>query len=167
MINITPRGGGGSAYGIINGIGNLCAAFIPLLMGMVMRSVGVGQFWLFRAGGVADYHPAGMLLAHASRSSNQRVRLIRLFRSPGYRAFPASGRRGQRGDPGLVIGRRHFHHVHPDNVQIFRPRTSLMARSEVSSADRTGCPGQTPDPDSRCRRSGTPAYRRRSASPVR
>ena len=30
----------GSAYGIINGIGNICAAFIPLLMGMVMRSVG-------------------------------------------------------------------------------------------------------------------------------
>ena len=30
----------GSAYGIINGIGNLCAAFIPLLMGMVMKSMG-------------------------------------------------------------------------------------------------------------------------------
>lgn len=30
----------GSAYGIINGIGNICAAFIPLLMGMVMKSVG-------------------------------------------------------------------------------------------------------------------------------
>lgn len=30
----------GSAYGVINGIGNLCAAFIPLLMGIVMRSAG-------------------------------------------------------------------------------------------------------------------------------
>lgn len=30
----------GSAYGIINGIGNICAAFIPLLMGVVMKSVG-------------------------------------------------------------------------------------------------------------------------------
>lgn len=35
-----PREAAGSAYGIINGIGNLCAAFIPLLMGMVMKSVG-------------------------------------------------------------------------------------------------------------------------------
>lgn len=30
----------GSAYGIINGIGNLCAAFIPLLMGAVMGWAG-------------------------------------------------------------------------------------------------------------------------------
>lgn len=30
----------GSAYGIINGIGNICAAFIPLLMGVVMKSLG-------------------------------------------------------------------------------------------------------------------------------
>lgn len=30
----------GSAYGIINGIGNICAAFIPPLMGVVMKSVG-------------------------------------------------------------------------------------------------------------------------------
>ena len=30
----------GSAYGIINGIGNICAAFIPLLMGIVMKSAG-------------------------------------------------------------------------------------------------------------------------------
>lgn len=30
----------GSAYGIINGIGNLCAAFIPLLMGAVMSWMG-------------------------------------------------------------------------------------------------------------------------------
>ena len=30
----------GSAYGVINGIGNLCAAFIPLLMGSVMAFAG-------------------------------------------------------------------------------------------------------------------------------
>ncbi len=30
----------GSAYGIINGIGNLCAAFIPMLMGVVMGWMG-------------------------------------------------------------------------------------------------------------------------------
>ncbi|VCV76560.1 putative L-galactonate transporter [Klebsiella pneumoniae] len=35
-----PREAVGSAYGIINGIGNICAAFIPLLMGVVMKSVG-------------------------------------------------------------------------------------------------------------------------------
>lgn len=35
-----PREAVGSAYGIINGIGNICAAFIPLLMGMVMKSAG-------------------------------------------------------------------------------------------------------------------------------
>ncbi|WP_297202312.1 MFS transporter [uncultured Pluralibacter sp.] len=35
-----PREAVGSAYGVINGIGNLCAAFIPLLMGMVMKSAG-------------------------------------------------------------------------------------------------------------------------------
>lgn len=83
----------GSAYGIINGIGNICAAFIPLLMGMVMRSVGsvssgfsvlvVSQIITLLAGNVAA--------AHASRSSNQRVRLIRLFSQPGYRAFPVPG----------------------------------------------------------------------------
>ena len=91
----------GSAYGIINGIGNLCAAFIPLLMGMVMRSVGsvssgfsvlvVSQIITLLAGNVAA--------AHASRSSNQRVRLIRLFRSPDIEHFQCQGRRGQRGDP--------------------------------------------------------------------
>ncbi|EMM0380026.1 MFS transporter [Pluralibacter gergoviae] len=30
----------GSAYGVINGIGNLCAAFIPLIMGAVMKEAG-------------------------------------------------------------------------------------------------------------------------------
>ncbi|HHT0277964.1 TPA: MFS transporter [Klebsiella oxytoca] len=35
-----PHEAVGSAYGIINGIGNICAAFIPLLMGMVMKSAG-------------------------------------------------------------------------------------------------------------------------------
>lgn len=57
-----PREAVGSAYGIINGIGNICAAFIPLLMGMVMKSAGsvssgfsvlvVSQLMTLCAGGV-------------------------------------------------------------------------------------------------------------------
>ena len=57
-----PREAVGSAYGIVNGIGNICAAFIPLLMGMVMKSAGsvssgfsvlvVSQLMTLCAGGV-------------------------------------------------------------------------------------------------------------------
>ncbi len=119
----------GSAYGLINGIGNICAAFIPLLMGMVMRSVGsvssgfsvlvVSQVITLLAGG-------NVAAAHAARSSNQRVRLIRLFSPPSdVEHFQRQGRRGQRGDLGLVIGRSHFHHVHPDNVQILQAAHQL------------------------------------------
>ena len=69
-----PREAVGSAYGIINGIGNICAAFIPLLMGVVMKSVGsvssgfsvlvASQLITLCAGGTAAY---------ASRSSSKRV----------------------------------------------------------------------------------------------
>ena len=90
----------GSAYGIINGIGNICAAFIPLLMGMVMRSVG-------------------------SVSSGFSVLVVSQVVTLDVEHFQRQGRRGQRGDLGLVIGRSYFHHVHPDDVQILQAAHQL------------------------------------------
>lgn len=117
----------GSAYGIINGIGNICAAFIPLLMGMVMRSVGSvsSGFSVLVVSQVVTLL-AGECCCCACGAQQQSARkAYSPFSPPGYRAFPAPGRRGQRGDLGLVIGRSHFHHVHPDDVQILQAAHQL------------------------------------------
>ncbi len=61
----------GSAYGIINGIGNICAAFIPLLMGMVMRSVGSvsSGFSVLVASQLLTLFAGGMLLLRMHRAA--------------------------------------------------------------------------------------------------
>ncbi len=61
----------GSAYGIINGIGNICAAFIPLLMGMVMRSVGSvsSGFSVLVVSQVVTLLAGGMLLLRMRRAA--------------------------------------------------------------------------------------------------
>ncbi|MHA0872802.1 MFS transporter [Enterobacter pasteurii] len=61
----------GSAYGIINGIGNICAAFIPLLMGMVMSSVGSvsSGFSVLVASQVVTLLAGGMLLLRMRRAA--------------------------------------------------------------------------------------------------
>lgn len=61
----------GSAYGIINGIGNICAAFIPLLMGMVMRSVGSvsSGFSVLVVSQVITLLAGGMLLLRMRRAA--------------------------------------------------------------------------------------------------
>lgn len=65
----------GSAYGIINGIGNLCAAFIPLLMGMVMKSVGSvsSGFSVLVASQVITLLAGGVLLLRMRRAAAVRV----------------------------------------------------------------------------------------------
>lgn len=61
----------GSAYGIINGIGNICAAFIPLLMGMVMKSVGSvsSGFSVLVVSQVITLLAGGMLLLRMRRAA--------------------------------------------------------------------------------------------------
>lgn len=61
----------GSAYGIVNGIGNLCAAFIPLLMGMVMKSVGSvsSGFSVLVASQAITLVAGGMLLLRMRRAA--------------------------------------------------------------------------------------------------
>ncbi|WP_097162092.1 MFS transporter [Enterobacter sp. CC120223-11] len=61
----------GSAYGIINGIGNICAAFIPLLMGMVMKSVGSvsSGFSVLVASQIVTLVAGGMLLLRMRRAA--------------------------------------------------------------------------------------------------
>lgn len=61
----------GSAYGIINGIGNICAAFIPLLMGMVMKSVGSvsSGFSVLVVSQVVTLLAGGMLLLRMRRAA--------------------------------------------------------------------------------------------------
>jgi len=61
----------GSAYGIINGVGNICAAFIPLLMGMVMKSVGSvsSGFSVLVASQVITLLAGGMLLLRMRRAA--------------------------------------------------------------------------------------------------
>ncbi|MEX3018253.1 MFS transporter [Kluyvera sp. STS39-E] len=61
----------GSAYGIINGIGNICAAFIPLLMGMVMKSVGSvsSGFSVLVASQIITLLAGGMLLLRMRRAA--------------------------------------------------------------------------------------------------
>lgn len=61
----------GSAYGIINGIGNICAAFIPLLMGVVMKSVGSvsSGFSVLVASQVITLLAGGMLLLRMRRAA--------------------------------------------------------------------------------------------------
>ena len=61
----------GSAYGIINGIGNLCAAFIPLLMGLVMRNVGTvsSGFSVLVISQVITLLAGGMLLLRMRRAA--------------------------------------------------------------------------------------------------
>lgn len=61
----------GSAYGIINGIGNICAAFIPLLMGIVMKSVGSvsSGFSVLVASQVVTLLAGGMLLLRMRRAA--------------------------------------------------------------------------------------------------
>lgn len=61
----------GSAYGIINGIGNICAAFIPLLMGVVMKyagSVSAG-FSVLVASQIVTLLAGGMLLLRMRRAA--------------------------------------------------------------------------------------------------
>ncbi|MEX0530350.1 MFS transporter [Raoultella terrigena] len=61
----------GSAYGIINGIGNICAAFIPLLMGLVMKSVGSvsSGFSVLVASQVVTLLAGGVLLLRMRRAA--------------------------------------------------------------------------------------------------
>ena len=61
----------GSAYGIINGIGNICAAFIPLLMGIVMKSVGSvsSGFSVLVASQIITLLAGGMLLLRMRRAA--------------------------------------------------------------------------------------------------
>ncbi|WP_373240331.1 MFS transporter [Kluyvera ascorbata] len=61
----------GSAYGIINGIGNICAAFIPLLMGIVMRSVGSvsSGFSVLVASQIVTLLAGGILLLRMRRAA--------------------------------------------------------------------------------------------------
>ncbi len=61
----------GSAYGIINGIGNICAAFIPLLMGVVMKSVGSvsSGFSVLVASQIITLLAGGMLLLRMRRAA--------------------------------------------------------------------------------------------------
>jgi len=61
----------GSAYGIINGIGNICAAFIPLLMGMVMKSAGSvsSGFSVLVVSQVITLLAGGMLLLRMHRAA--------------------------------------------------------------------------------------------------
>ncbi len=61
----------GSAYGIINGVGNICAAFIPLLMGMVMKLVGSvsSGFSVLVASQVITLLAGGMLLLRMRRAA--------------------------------------------------------------------------------------------------
>lgn len=61
----------GSAYGIINGIGNICAAFIPLMMGVVMKyagSVSAG-FSVLVASQIVTLLAGGMLLLRMRRAA--------------------------------------------------------------------------------------------------
>lgn len=66
-----PRQAVGSAYGIINGVGNICAAFIPLLMGMVMKSVGSvsSGFSVLVASQLITLLAGGMLLLRMRRAA--------------------------------------------------------------------------------------------------
>lgn len=66
-----PRQAVGSAYGIINGVGNICAAFIPLLMGMVMKSAGSvsSGFSVLVASQVITLLAGGMLLLRMRRAA--------------------------------------------------------------------------------------------------
>ncbi|MFU0869276.1 MFS transporter [Kluyvera ascorbata] len=61
----------GSAYGIINGIGNICAAFIPLLMGIVMKSVGSvsSGFSVLVASQIVTLLAGGILLLRMRRAA--------------------------------------------------------------------------------------------------
>ncbi|HDR2162130.1 TPA: MFS transporter, partial [Enterobacter cancerogenus] len=61
----------GSAYGIINGIGNICAAFIPLLMGVVMKSAGSvsSGFSVLVVSQVVTLLAGGMLLLRMNRAA--------------------------------------------------------------------------------------------------
>lgn len=61
----------GSAYGIINGIGNICAAFIPLLMGIVMKSVGSvsSGFSVLVASQIVTLLAGGVLLLRMRRAA--------------------------------------------------------------------------------------------------
>ncbi|WP_259227569.1 MULTISPECIES: MFS transporter [Raoultella] len=61
----------GSAYGIINGIGNICAAFIPLLMGLVMKLVGSvsSGFSVLVASQVVTLLAGGVLLLRMRRAA--------------------------------------------------------------------------------------------------
>ncbi len=61
----------GCAYGIINGIGNICAAFIPLMMGVVMKyagSVSAG-FSVLVASQIVTLLAGGMLLLRMRRAA--------------------------------------------------------------------------------------------------
>lgn len=61
----------GSAYGIINGIGNICAAFIPFMMGVVMKyagSVSAG-FSVLVASQIVTLLAGGMLLLRMRRAA--------------------------------------------------------------------------------------------------
>ncbi len=57
--------------------------------------------------------------------------LTRPFSPPEYTASPAPASPCQSGDFRLIVCRSHLHYVHPTMLRSFRPRTSLMARSEV------------------------------------
>jgi predicted MFS family arabinose efflux permease len=61
----------GSAYGMINGVGNICAAFIPLLMGMVMKSMGSvsSGFSVLVASQLLTLFAGGMLLLRMRRAA--------------------------------------------------------------------------------------------------
>ena len=66
-----PHEAVGSAYGIINGIGNICAAFIPLLMGMVMKSAGsvISGFSVLVVSQLITLCAGGMLLLRMRRAA--------------------------------------------------------------------------------------------------
>lgn len=61
----------GSAYGIINGIGNICAAFIPLLMGTVMKYAGSvsSGFSVLVASQIVTLLAGGVLLLRMRRAA--------------------------------------------------------------------------------------------------
>ncbi len=76
--------------------------------------------------------------------------LTRPFSPPEYRASPAPACRSQSGDFRLIVCRSHFHYVIPTMLRSFRPRTSLMARSEVGRQSLAyRFPARKQDPGSR------------------
>ncbi len=78
----------------------------------------------------------------------------RPFSPPEYRASPAPASPQPGGDFRLIVCRSHFHYVHPNDLRSFRPRTSLMARSEVRPPILAyRFPARKQDPGSRYQRS--------------